>query len=87
MPSCCIRPQALQAATCSISTSNSAPMRGGPGPFGAIDMGGMFSVLKVREHPEQADPNGWYDNPKGTVAAKADETRARADGIDLGRGT
>jgi FtsP/CotA-like multicopper oxidase with cupredoxin domain len=66
---------------------NSAPMRGGPGPFGTIDMGGMFTILKVREHPNDADPNGWYDNLEGTVATKADAARARADGIDLGRTT
>ena len=28
---------------------NSIPMRGGPGPFGHIDMGGMFTVLKVQQ--------------------------------------
>ncbi len=28
---------------------NSLPMRGTPGPFGNIDMGGMFTMLKVRE--------------------------------------
>lgn len=28
--------------------ANSLPMRGAPGPFGHIDMGGMFAVLKVR---------------------------------------
>jgi hypothetical protein len=66
---------------------NSAPMRGGPGPFGTIDMGGMFTVIKVREHPDDTDPNGWYDNPKGTVAAKADASEAKRDGIDLDRKT
>src|SRR5438045_3020253 len=29
--------------------SNSAPMRSAAGPFSAIDMGGMFSVIKVRD--------------------------------------
>ena len=28
---------------------NSIPMVGGKGPFGYIDMGGMFTILKVRE--------------------------------------
>ncbi len=63
---------------------NSAPMKGGPGPFGVIDMGGMFTVMKVREHPDKADANGWYKNPEGSVATIADPARARADGIDLG---
>lgn len=55
--------------------------------MGTNGMGGMFTVLKVREHPNDADPNGWYDNPKGSVAAMADSTRAKRDGIDLDRGT
>ncbi|MBL8975053.1 MAG: multicopper oxidase domain-containing protein, partial [Myxococcales bacterium] len=38
---------------------NSLPMRGGPGPFSYIDMGGMFTVLKVRDDPSAA-PNAWY---------------------------
>jgi manganese oxidase len=60
---------------------NSLPMRGAPGPFGYIDMGGMFTVLKVRDNPEQADPAGWYENPPGTVAGRADPSRMQADGI------
>lgn len=62
---------------------NSLPMRGAPGPFGYIDMGGMFSVLKVRTDPDGADPNGWYEHPAGTVAGPADPGRLRADGIEI----
>jgi hypothetical protein len=53
---------------------NSLPMRGMPGPFSYIDMGGMFTVLKVRDNPRTrtvagpADPAGWYQHPDGTVA-------------------
>jgi FtsP/CotA-like multicopper oxidase with cupredoxin domain len=61
--------------------ANSTPMRGGPGPFSTIEMGGMFTVLKVRDDPETADPSGWYVHPKGTVADLADPTRMQADGI------
>ncbi len=61
---------------------NSLPMRGGDGPFSYIDMGGMFTVLKVREDPETADPNGWFSHPAGTVAGQASADRMRADGID-----
>jgi len=61
---------------------NSAPMRGAAGPFGYIDMGGMFTILKVREDPEGADPSGWYEHPPGTVAGPADPAKMRADGID-----
>ncbi|UJR84351.1 copper oxidase [Sandaracinus amylolyticus] len=62
---------------------NSLPMRGARGPFSYIDMGGMFTVLKVRERPESADPNGWFEHPAGSVAGPADAARLRADGIDL----
>ena len=62
---------------------NSLPMRGAPGPFGYIDMGGMFTVLKVREDPDAADPAAWYSHPKGSVAGPADPERMRADGIAL----
>jgi FtsP/CotA-like multicopper oxidase with cupredoxin domain len=49
---------------------NTAPMMTGQGPFGPIEMGGMFSVVKVRKglaHNDYADP-GWYEHPAGTVA-------------------
>ena len=49
---------------------NTIPMMTGWGQFGAIEMGGMFSVVKVREGisaNDYADP-GWYEHPEGTVA-------------------
>lgn len=49
---------------------NTIPMMTGQGPFGPIEMGGMFSVVKVREGisaGDYTDP-GWYENPPGTVA-------------------
>jgi FtsP/CotA-like multicopper oxidase with cupredoxin domain len=64
---------------------NSLPMRPTPGPFGSIDMGGMFTVLKVRDDPEKSDPAAWYEHPKGTVASAADPAQARADGVELGK--
>jgi hypothetical protein len=45
-------------------------MMTGWGQFGAIEMGGMFSVVKVREGisaDDYSDP-GWYENPPGTQA-------------------
>jgi FtsP/CotA-like multicopper oxidase with cupredoxin domain len=49
---------------------NTLPMMTGEGPFGPIEMGGMFTVLKVREGiTSYADP-GWYKHPEGTVARK-----------------
>ncbi|WP_109583741.1 multicopper oxidase family protein [Cupriavidus plantarum] len=49
---------------------NTLPMMSGQGPFGAIEMGGMFTTLKVREGlaaDDYRDP-GWYRHPKGSVA-------------------
>ena len=62
--------------------TNSIPMMGGKGPFASIDMGGMFTVLKVRARPDQEDGTGWYQHPKGTVADVAPRERLAADGID-----
>jgi FtsP/CotA-like multicopper oxidase with cupredoxin domain len=49
---------------------NTLPMMTGDGPFGPLEMGGMFTVVKVREglaHDDYRDP-GWYRHPPGTVA-------------------
>jgi FtsP/CotA-like multicopper oxidase with cupredoxin domain len=49
---------------------NTIKMMEGWGQFGAIEMGGMFSVVKVREGisaNDYADP-GWYQHPEGTVS-------------------
>ena len=46
----------------------------GEGQFGPIEMGGMFTVLKIREDlvaGDWTDP-GWYDYPDGTVSYEAD---------------
>ena len=51
---------------------NTLPMMGGDGPFGNIAMGGMITLLKVRDHLASYDEDpGWYDNPPGTVAGPA----------------
>ncbi|MBK8067603.1 MAG: copper oxidase [Rhodanobacteraceae bacterium] len=49
---------------------NTLPMMMGKGPFGNLEMGGMFSVIKVRDDlapGDYRDP-GWYRHPSGTVA-------------------
>ncbi len=49
---------------------NTLPMMAVDGPFGPIEMGGMFAVLKVRAGiTSYADP-GWYQYPEGSVAKK-----------------
>jgi hypothetical protein len=49
---------------------NTLPMMSGKGPYGALEMGGMFTVVKIREglgRNDYKDP-GWYKAPAGTVA-------------------
>lgn len=49
---------------------NTAQMMTGDGPYGSLEMGGMFSVMKVRNdqrHGDYSDP-GWFEHPEGTVA-------------------
>ncbi|MBL8301894.1 MAG: copper oxidase, partial [Ideonella sp.] len=49
---------------------NTLPMMTGQGPFGAIGMGGMFSVVKVRDDLARGDwrDPGPYRHPAGTLA-------------------
>lgn len=49
---------------------NTLPMMTGQGPFGSVEMGGMFSVVKVRKNQKAGDykDHGWYKHPPGTVA-------------------
>jgi hypothetical protein len=49
---------------------NTLPMMTGKGPFGSVEMGGMFSIVKIREglgRNDYKDP-GWYRHPRGSVA-------------------
>ena len=49
---------------------NTLPMMTGQGPFGPVGMGGMFSVVKVRDDVRPGDYKdpGPYKHPQGTVA-------------------
>jgi FtsP/CotA-like multicopper oxidase with cupredoxin domain len=51
---------------------NTLAMMAGNGPFGPLEMGGMFTVVKVRDdlRPGDYSDPGWYRNPAGTVARK-----------------
>jgi hypothetical protein len=70
---------------------NTLPMMTGQGPFGPMEMGGMFTVVKVRpdlKPGDYSDP-GWYRQPPGTVArewtgAPVAETRAPPAAPDKG---
>jgi manganese oxidase len=59
-------------------SDNTLPMMTGFGQFGPIEMGGMFTVVKVREglaHNDYTDP-GPYQHPPGTVAYEVKGTAA-----------
>ena len=66
---------------------NSIPMQSTPGKYDAITMGGMFTLLKVRDRlSDYADP-GWYDNPPGSMATNATPAELARDGINVGAET
>ena len=59
---------------------NTFPMMTGTGPYGNIEMGGMFTTLKVRRDlppGDYRDP-GWYRQPPGTRARPVEATAAPA---------
>ncbi len=60
---------------------NSISMMPGKGPFGPIEMGGMFTVLKVRDQLSAESAAGWYQHPPGTVAVVATADELARDGI------
>jgi manganese oxidase len=49
---------------------NTLPMMTGQGPYGAVEMGGMFTCIKVRDTQKRGDYTdpGWYKHPKGTMS-------------------
>jgi FtsP/CotA-like multicopper oxidase with cupredoxin domain len=49
---------------------NTLPMMTGSGPYGPLEMGGMFTVFKVRDDQKAGDYTipGWYTQPRGTQA-------------------
>ncbi len=51
---------------------NTLPMMSGQGPFGPIEMGGMFTLVKVRANQPKGDYTdpGWYKHPQGSIARK-----------------
>lgn len=53
---------------------NTLPMMTGEGPFGSIGMGGMFTILKVRDGIATYEDPGWYKHPPGTTPTVASQT-------------
>jgi hypothetical protein len=62
---------------------NSIPMIGARGPHDYITMGGMFTVVKVRDDLQSYDDPGWYTNPPGTQADVASPEELARDGISV----
>jgi len=64
---------------------NTIAMKGATGAFGDyISMGGLFTVVKVRDQLRSyAEDPGWYKHPAGTVALKASEADLARDGINV----
>jgi FtsP/CotA-like multicopper oxidase with cupredoxin domain len=59
---------------------NTLPMMTGFGPFGPLEMGGMFTVIKIREglaRNDYKDP-GPYLHPAGTIAYEVENPAAPA---------
>jgi hypothetical protein len=61
--------------------ANSISMVGGKGPHGVIDMGGMFTMLKIRDRLTGDGDPGWYAAPTQTIAAEATDDELRRDGV------
>ncbi len=60
---------------------NTLPMMAGSGPHGAIEMGGMFTTMKIRAdlaHGDYRDP-GWYEAPANSVAYLLEGTAPPAE--------
>jgi hypothetical protein len=62
---------------------NSIPMVGAKGPHDYITMGGMFTIVKVRDELEGPDDPGWYELPPGTQAQSATPEDLHRDGIEV----
>ena len=64
--------------------ANSLPMIGGQGQYDYITMGGMFTIVKVREElPADGSDPGWFKSPPGTLAQAATDEELKRDGIAL----
>ena len=66
---------------------NTLPMMTGQGPYGAVEMGGMFTIVKVRRTQPRGDYSdpGWFQQPPGTQAFEwtgsiAEPARFKAEG-------
>ena len=61
--------------------ANSIAMLGGEGPHGTIDMGGMFTLIKIRDRLTGDGDPGWYEPPATDAAREATAGELAGDGI------
>jgi hypothetical protein len=61
--------------------ANAISMLGGKGLHGTIDMGGMFTLLKVRARLTGDGDPGWYESPPADTAIEATDDELARDGI------
>lgn len=62
---------------------NSTPMVGSEGPMGYITMGGMFTILKVRNSLDAESGNSWYDEAPQNQARLATDEELLRDGVQV----
>lgn len=55
---------------------NTAPMMAGQGPYGPLEMGGMFTVVKIRDHWDGVSDPGWYQHKPGEQARRVSAAAA-----------
>jgi len=62
---------------------NTLPMMTGVGPYGPIEMGGMFTVMKVRDDQPPGDYRdpGWYRGPEAKRARRVDGNTKLAEPV------
>jgi len=62
---------------------NTLPMMTGVGPYGPIEMGGMFTVMKVRDDQAPGDYRdpGWYQGPEAKRARRVDGNAKLAEPV------
>jgi FtsP/CotA-like multicopper oxidase with cupredoxin domain len=61
--------------------ADSIAMSGGQGPHGIIDMGGMFTLIKIRDRLTGDGDPGWYEPPRAEMALEATDDELARDGI------
>jgi hypothetical protein len=66
-----------------IDIHASAQWKGQMGPFGYTGMGGMFTVVKVRNERSNDNDPGWYEHPEGTVSRLATPQELQRDGLKV----